>query len=236
MVKFGLTSVLLFCAGLSFAQVGDTTCIQTRWTLLYPTAHNAKVFGIEKKPSKAEDMFLFLKELSLKNKLQIYMETVGTIGYETAWESIEDSTIHNNRYGDPLYTTYKKDIFNKLIYSNMPLVKENGDPVIATNPDGTQEFVYPPPDSVGITMHMIQHLRIREELIVDESGNADFQLTGIGFYFNHGNGYGEVLFWISFFELREILKKQKKPNWYKALENRNYSGFQYMQKPCNTEN
>ncbi|TNF45933.1 MAG: gliding motility protein GldN [Bacteroidetes bacterium] len=52
--------------------------------------------------------------------------------------------------------------------SDVPLTDEFGDPLVKVNPDGTEEFVYPPQDTMWYTSKDIVQYRIKEDWFFDK--------------------------------------------------------------------
>lgn len=52
--------------------------------------------------------------------------------------------------------------------SDIPLTDEYGDPIVITNPDGSQEFKYPPRDTIWYTSEDIIQYRIKEDWFFDK--------------------------------------------------------------------
>lgn len=52
--------------------------------------------------------------------------------------------------------------------SDVPLTDEYGDPQIKTNPDGTQEYVYPPRDTLWFSSKDIVQYRLKEDWFLDK--------------------------------------------------------------------
>jgi hypothetical protein len=230
MVKLFCTLFIVSLGYLSFGQNNDTTCILTRWIEIEPSEANAAIFS-----SDENNIVELLKELSLYSKLELYTEEGNGIYPESDWIRIksEKDTTGANINSPP----YKENLFAS-VYTSWPmLTDENGDPIFRTLPDSTVEIAYGDAVEHPLSMDLINSIRIREHLIFnEESMSKEFTTTGFAIVVDMGD-YSEdkVLFWVSMFELNEFMKNEKHPSWMTALNENNYSGFQYMQKKCPKE-
>jgi len=230
MIKLFCTLFIFSFAYLSFGQNNDSTCILTRWIEIEPSKANAEIFN-----SNKNNIVQLLKELTLNGNLELYTEEADGIYPESNWVIIssEKDTAGIDAHSPP----YKENLFRS-VYTSWPmLTDENGDPVLRTLPDSTIEIVYAAPEEHPLTMSLINSIRIREHLMFNEESMSDeFVTTGFAIVVDMGE-YNEdnALFWVSMFELNELMKKKKHPSWMTALNEHNYTGFQYMQKKCPKE-
>lgn len=207
-----LMALLIWSNSLLLAQ---NDCIQTRWTEIRNNDQNKAIFDEDKKNQTLVD---HIREYVLEQGLMIYSETAEGIHYETLWNEI-DTVQHVVHLGDTVRTTHWKDYFN--------YTSKIQDP-------NSDEFSMAD-IQIDLQLEHVHGLWIREEFMsTEEHPEKHFELTGIALVTDKGAPFFEEypLFWISIFELKDLIKDQKTPFWLKALDEGNFKGFQYMQRPC----
>lgn len=205
-------TLLIWSNALLFAQ---NDCIQTRWTEIRNVDSNNTVFGeTERQQVLVDDLRAYV----LEEGLMIYEETATGIHYETVWNEI-DTVKHVVELGDTIQTKRWKDHFTYISLIQDPIGDEFS--TLEVPIDLEQKHLY--------------SIRIREERMSTlERPEPHFELTGIALVVYKGAPYFAEfpLFWISVFELKELIKDKKTPFWLQALDQGNFKGFQYMQRPC----
>lgn len=113
-----------------------------------------------------------------------------------------------NYYTDSAFRENVLYYFGRLgAQSDVPLTDEFGDPLVKVNPDGTEEFVYPPRDTVYFTSSDIVQYRLKEDWFFDkERSQLDVRIIAIApvvYDISEENGVKKVtglkeLFWLYF--------------------------------------
>ncbi|OFZ56389.1 MAG: hypothetical protein A3D92_16960 [Bacteroidetes bacterium RIFCSPHIGHO2_02_FULL_44_7] len=204
--------LFIWSDSLLFAQ---DDCIQTRWTEIRNYGPNSAVFG---ETESAQTLVDHIRGYVLDEGLMIYEETAKGIHYETVWNEI-DTVQYIVHLGDTIRTTRWKDYFTYTSQIQDPLDDEFS----------MQNII------VDLDQRHLLSLRIREEhMSTEERPEPHFELTGIALVTDNGSPYFEAfpLFWISVFELKDLIEDQEIPFWLDALDEGNFTGFQYMQRPC----
>lgn len=221
---------------IAFGQLTDTTCIKTRWLALKKTDVNKDLFLLDSTFNDSLDLVFTIKRLVESDKINIYKQNYspGSNYDVNSWYYIDyDKEIEEN-LKDSLSFWAKDPYFQITVQSDYPMTDEYGDPMVRTNPDGTQEYLYPPPDIYVFPSKECDEIRIKENRIFNESSNQyDFVAVGLSFYFKGSRYYrGYEKFWVDLEELLSALENKSKYPWYSAIVNKNYQGFQYMQVSC----
>ena len=228
MMKYILTCAFLLYMSTLLSQKNDSICIQTRWIELDSSAANHSLFTSDNDKNNIVDI---IKDLTLNGPLDIYREEIKDIYYESNWVIIDSIELVPSN--DTVLARRKADLFDRAYTSWDYLKDENGDPVWEVQPDGTEGITFMPPIDHPLKMSIIRNILVREHLIFnEESSQEEFVATGVALVIRNGDhSEKEVVFWVSIFELNDIYSRQR-PDWLNALNERNYVGFQYMQKPC----
>lgn len=220
--------LLIFCFSLSFGAFSqsDTACVKTRWISVKNHEQNAVLFDTTTSILKT------IRDLVHENKLTIYHQE-NTRFNSGKWYPIPLVDI-DSTYID--YGSYESDIYNEIftirVQSDIALVDEYGDQLIKTDDYGMEYFVYPKPDLYVFRIEDITEIRIREERKYTKINSAfedDFHPTGISFFIKN-NYETRELFWVDLNELNS--KIENTHPWQSFLQNKEYSGFQYMQVSC----
>jgi hypothetical protein len=226
--NFILLILCLFLSNGNFAQ-SDTACVKTRWIAVKNSPQNAILFDT------TTNILRTIREYVQSNKIGLYHES-NTSFTRGQWYPIPLIQYDSSHYAN--YVDYERsndiNLFTITIQSDLPLVDEFGENIIHTSVDGLQSFVYEAPEVHLINLYDIVEFRIREERIYNESTHqfeGDFHPTGISFYLQDQQ-YRREIFWISLDELKNKLSDAATYPWYSFLQNRAYTGFQYMQVSC----
>ncbi len=223
-MKQFLLVAALFYAGVSVGQ--NDPCIKSRWIAVKNNEENKVLF---------DKTYSILKTIKLNveaGKMEVYYEGKNARNRGEWYPIPYEEHIVNEETGDTIYTEYRADYFEIRIQSDIPLTDEYGDPMIFTHSDGTQSYLYPPAEVHVIDLDRITEIRIKEERVQNAEGDYFFQPTGVSFYMDYGYLGGRELFWISVNELFTSTAEIEAYPWYPFIQNRNYSGFQYMQVAC----
>lgn len=224
--------LLLLLPVFGYAQMTDTTCIQSRWIACKPIDANHSMFPFAKDSIEKHDMVHLIKELVELKKMKIYSRNEGRDNTK-GWSFIDYNSEIEERKKDSLIWD-KDPYFEISVQSDMPLVDEYGDPVIRLTDDGFQEFVYPPAEVYVFATIECAEVHIKEERFVNDATNEiEFRPVGLSFYFK-GSEYsrGKERFWIDLDEFFNVLENKESHPWYNLIIERKYQGFQYMQTSC----
>lgn len=226
LVRFVLFLFLLSFSFETQAQ-SDTACVSKRWIAVKNTEANAVLFDTSTTILKA------IRDLVESNKIMLYNTECRGYG-DKEWypiQSVENDTRRSD-YQD--YLAPDPGVFSIRVQSDMPYVDDYGDLLIQVDEYGNQMYVYDPPETYTFKLTEISEIRIREEHSFNEETGVfegDFRATGISFHIKNTSEIRE-LFWVSIDELNNKIAHPTSYPWHSFLENKKYSGFQYMQVSC----
>ena len=169
---------------------------------------------------RAENLFTLIHPKLISGELTLYSpydpQLYGLSGYD---DGELRYPVKGENEGDNFLTseTLREQMIYYLGYmgpqSDFPLIDEFGDPVTATNDDGSQSFVYPPRDYYWNTDKDIVKYKIRIKDYIKKDGSVKKRVIEsiapiILSSYDDGQTYDErELFWIDFQEAKPFLKK-----------------------------
>ena len=220
-----LCSFTALCSPL--AQSVADPCIMTKWIEITDIEHNSILFASN---STIDNPVNFLKKLVTEEGLGIYKETTNNAYYDVSWRTLEDIQYLNA--DEFIQTNELSNCFDSVYIDWIVDLNESGEPKMMTLEDGTETFAYKLLNH-PLTMDLVTGIRVREHLMLNEdTGDMVFSVVGFSLVVDLGVKGSQSLFWVGMLELSDFIKDHEKPRWLVALMNKEYTGFQYMQRPC----
>ena len=211
----------------SFGQVSDTSCISARWISLKNDEFNRGIFGQDSVSVESIEMVSVIRRLVEAKKLNLYSSSgaPGEKSQMSIFSHLDIVTWYNNEIDS---ASQYDPFFEIAIESDYPLVDEYGEPIIVELPDGTQAFKYPPPTITRYTSGDCDEIRIKEKKTIGlKSNHVTFEPVAICFVVQ-----GKEIFWIDLKEFWSALDPKSSFTWKDKISNKEYVGFQYMQRSC----
>ncbi|MDX1651601.1 MAG: hypothetical protein R3277_03855 [Brumimicrobium sp.] len=220
---------IFFLPLFGLSQLTDTTCIKYRWISLKPNQVNADIFLLDSNINKKFDLVHVIKDLVENDKLNIYDQNSGPFGLN-GWYKIDYDEELEKMLNDSLEGWGFDYYFQKGLNSDRPLINVYGEDSISKDGD----YVYPATKFYTFPSSECDEIRVKEKRVYSDSLQGyHFIPVGLSFYFGPGKYWrGHEKFWVDIDELFDALENPSKYPWYKALKEKDYRGFQYMQTSC----
>ena len=227
-----LLIIALFFAFNSLSQSNDTTCIKQRWISIKNTPENAVFFPNKQSGINEFDLFLFVLNKAKSDEIEVYTEWNDY--NKCKWYPIPDFKMGYLPLNiDSLKAEIKLGHYEiEIEQSDMPIVNMYGkDSVIQIK--GVNHYVYPPSLLLKMSVYDVNEIRVLEERYYDSVKKSFiYRPVAMSFFEKRGVENGVELFSIQISNITNNIVDSKKYAWYKALIERKYVGFQYLQISC----
>ena len=224
--------ILLILPFISSSQLTDTTCIKSRWIALKPTEVNKNIFLLDSTFNDSLDLVFTIKRLVENEKINIYNQNHSPNGNADiySWYNINHNRTLEERKNDSIDYILSDPYFEIVVLAVEPYMSSFGEDSVSNS----GELIYPPPTIYTFPARECDEIRIKENRVFNErTDQYEFIAVGLSFYFSGGRyrrGYEK--FWVDLKQLFNAIEDNDKYPWYKAIINKEYQGFQYMQVSC----
>jgi hypothetical protein len=175
--------------------------------------------------ANSDTMFYFLEGGDISDKQKLY--------FESALALKIDSSLANNQW-TYLETSIEKNFLISTAPDWNPFFLENGFPYIRINPDGWEEFCYPPRTYFQIIPSEVTEFRVREEGMYDQK-KKKIEYTPVAievFPVSGYNGSGHLYFDLK--RVKDRFNDPKRTPWLVDIIQAIPQGEQYMQTKVRT--
>jgi hypothetical protein len=199
--------------------------VDYRWVSLKNTPQNKRLFSTNEEFTTMTDI---LQSLAAVNSLGVNNESRNPPNYEYNWYKvpyIEEKTDLESISENPMEVEF---ILSD--QSTIPLTNEYGDDLTKVNDEGEEEYLYPQPRVFWLSYKYLEEIIVKEDYYYDHLGPEPIiSVVGFSFVMKYPGQEAREIFWIDMNNLSEKIDNLEELNWYNALLERDYEGFNFLQ-------